>query len=338
MKKIDGYQTMETEGILLNANESYKNISNDIIKEIQEEMGHLMFNRYPEDSNQKLVEAYAKYIKKDPACIMAGNGSDEMLGTMIGLTMKEGKKLFTLSLDFSMYDYYASMHNGTMLKYPLGVEECFDVDDFIAMGKENQVDLILFSNPNNPTGKVIAQKDLLKIVEAFPDIYVIIDEAYADFDDTTMLDYIDTYKNLLVTRTLSKAFALAGIRCGFLIGNQKTMEIIKPYKVPYNVNCMTQLVGSIVLKHSDEVLANIEEIKVARDALYAEYLKLGRNDIKLYPSKTNYLYGKATNKKSFMDALKSKNIVIRDYCDDSFRITIGSKEQNQIILDVLRTF
>lgn len=338
MKKIDGYQAMETEGILLNANESYKNISDALIKEIQEEIGYVKFNRYPEDSNQQLVKAYAKYIQKDAACIMAGNGSDEMLGIMIGLTMKEGKKLFTLSLDFSMYDYYTSMHNGEMLKYPMSVEDDFDVDAFIAMGKEKQVDLILFSNPNNPTGKVILQKDLLKILEAFPDIYVIIDEAYADFDDTTMLDYIDTYKNLLVTRTLSKAFALAGIRCGFLIGNKETMEMIKPYKVPYNVNRMTQLVGSIVLQHSDEVLANIEEIKTERDALYTEYLKIGRDDIKLYPSKTNYLYGKAINKKRFMDVLKSKSIVIRDYRDDSFRITIGSKQQNQMILDVLKTF
>lgn len=338
MKKISGYNAMETEGILLNANESYKNISEPIIKEIQEAMGKLAFHRYPEDSNAELVNAYAKYIKKDADCIMAGNGSDEMLGTIIGLTMKENKKLYTLSLDFSMYDYYTSMHNGEMIKYPYGIEDEFNVDDFIKMGKEKKVDMILFSNPNNPTGKVIKQSDLIKIVEAFSDIYVIIDEAYADFDDTTMLDYIDTYQNLLVTRTLSKAFALAGIRCGFLIGNKETMKTLIPYKVPYNVNRMTQLVGTIVLQHTDEILANIQEIKAERDALYEEYLKLDRKDITLYPSKTNYLYGTSTNKDKFMNALKAKNIVIRNYNDDSFRITIGSKEQNQMIFDVLKTF
>lgn len=338
MKKISSYSAMETEGILLNANESYKNLSEGLIKEIQEAMGSVLFHRYPEDSNKELVEAYASYIKKDADCIMAGNGSDEVLGTIIGLTMKEGKKLYTLSLDFSMYDYYTSMHNGEMLKYPYAIDSEFNVDDFIKMGKDNEVDMILFSNPNNPTGKVIAQSDLIKIVEAFPDIYVIIDEAYADFDDTTMLDYIETYKNLLVTRTLSKAFALAGIRCGFMIGHKETMNMIKAYKVPYNVNRMTQLVGTIVLKHTDEIVANINEIKAERDAFYAEYLKIDRDDIVLYPSHTNYLYGKSTRKEAFMNALKEKNIVIRDYSDDSFRITIASKEINQMILDVLKSF
>lgn len=338
MKKINNYLAMETEGILLNANESYKNLSEKIIEEIQVAIGHVLFHRYPEDSNQELVNAYATYIKKDAECIMAGNGSDEMLGTIIGLTMKEGKKLYTLSLDFSMYDYYTSMHNGEMLKYPYSIDEEFDVDDFIKVGKDNKVDMILFSNPNNPTGRVIAQKDLIKIVEAFDDIYVIIDEAYADFDDTTMLDYIDTYKNLLVTRTLSKAFALAGIRCGFMIGNKEVIKTIKAYKVPYNVNRMTQLVGTIVLQHTDEILENIEEIKRERDAFYDAYLKINRDDIQLYPSHTNYLYGKSKNKNAFLKALKEKNIVIRNYDDDSFRITIGSNKMNQIILDVIKSF
>lgn len=338
MKTINTYQAMETSGILLNANESYKNIDNMIIKEIQEAMGNVLFHRYPDDNSTELIEAYSKYIHVDSECIMAGNGSDEMLGTIIGLEIKENKKLYTLSPDFSMYDYYVSMHNGKMIKYQCNVEDDFDVNQFIACGKENKVDMILFSNPNNPTGKVIPQQDLIKIIEAFSNIYVVVDEAYSDFDDTTMLDYINQYPNLLVTRTLSKAFALAGIRCGFLIGNKQTIAKIKPYKVPYNVNRLTQLVGTIALKYVDKVKENIAEIKKERDHLYQQYLLLHREDVKLYPSKTNYLYGVSANKDRLMEAFKQQGIIVRQYQDGSFRITIGSPEQNKRVLEVLKTF
>ncbi|NBK97930.1 MAG: histidinol-phosphate aminotransferase family protein [Erysipelotrichia bacterium] len=338
MKTINTYQAMQSEGILLNANESYKNIEKVVVDEIKEAITTLNFHRYPEDRSMHLVKAYANYINKKKDCIIAGNGSDEMLGLLIGLNIKEGKKLYTFSLDFSMYDYYVSMHNGEVVKYAWKMEEDFDVDDFIRVGKMNQVDMIVFSNPNNPTGRVIAQEDLLKIVEAFADIVVVIDEAYADFDETTMLDYIESYPHLFVTRTLSKAFALAGIRCGFLIAQQATIKKILPYKVPYNVNAMTQLVGSIVLKHSDLIRANIEEIKKARDHFYKQFQTLNKKEITLYPSKTNYLYGTSSRKADFMRCLQEKQIVIRDYHDDSFRITIGSTQQNQLVLDVIENF
>lgn len=338
MKKVNSYTAKNTQGILLNANESNINISEAAIKKIQEAILSIPFHRYPDDESKPLIDAYAQYIQKDAGCIIAGNGSDEMLGMMIGITVSEGKTLYTLAPDFSMYDYYTSMYHGDILKYPYAVDNEFDVDAFIAMGKKNSVALIVFSNPNNPTGKTISQKDIIKIIEAFPDIYVIVDEAYAEFDECTMLDHIDLYPNLLITRTLSKAFALAGIRCGFLIGSKDTINKLKPYKVPYNVNRLTQMVGTIVLQQIDEIKTNIEKVKAEREAFYQSYLALDCQDVTLYPSKANYLYGKATHKTAFLEALKAKNITIRNYEDDSFRITVGTKEQNQLILDILKDF
>lgn len=338
MKKIDTYQAIQQNGILLNANESSKNLADNILKEIQEAIVKIDFNRYPDDHCESLCKAYAKYVKLDPKQVMVGNGSDEMLGLLIGLNISSNKKLYTLSPDFSMYDYYVGMHNGTMLKYKKGVDDHFDVDDFIAYGKENEVDMVLFSNPNNPTGKVLPQETLCKIVESFADKYVIIDEAYVEFDESSMLTYLNRYENLLITRTLSKAFSLAGIRCGFLLGNIQTMTKLKPFKVPYNVNSVTQCVAEIVLSHQDEIIKEINQIKQRREKMYQAYKELKRDDITLYESKANFFYGKSRKKKKLMQAFQQAGIVIRDYDDDSFRISIGSDEENQKVLEVLKNF
>ncbi len=329
-----GYTVSQQEGILLNANESYKNIDQDIIEEMMNELAKVDFHRYPDDSCTKVKEAYAQYCKVDANQIIVGNGSDEMLGLLIGLQIENGKKLYTLSYDFSMYDYYVAMHNGEVVKYGWELEEEFDVDDFIRVGLENEVSMILFSNPNNPTGRVIPQEDLCKIVEAFSNAYVVIDEAYGDFDDTTMLDYIEKYDNLIVTRTLSKAFALAGVRCGFLIAKQTTIDKIAPYKVPYNVNTLTQVSASVALKYSERMKTAIAQIKQERDRLYQDVLALNKEGLRLYPSKTNYLFGYCDAIEKLQKLFEDKGIVIRYYKDGTFRITIGSTAENKMLYEV----
>ena len=99
--------------------------------------------------------------------VLAGNGSDEMLGLMIGLHIHAGDRLYTLTPDFSMYDYYVGMHDGAIVRFERGADTPFDVDAFIARGREADVRMVLFSNPNNPTGQIIRKKDLCRIVEAF---------------------------------------------------------------------------------------------------------------------------------------------------------------------------
>lgn len=332
------YVVKQNEGILLNANENFRNLKKEIIDEIVQEISTLSFHRYPDDEMLSLLEAYGEYVNLPSSQILAGNGSDELLGLLIGLNISKGKNLYTMTPDFSMYDYYVSMHDGEIVKYENKAEDIFDVDAFIAYGKEKKVDLILFSNPNNPTGKIISEEEICKIVEAFKDIVVIVDEAYGEFSEVSMISYVNTYENLLVTRTLSKAFASAGIRCGFLMGSKSLMNKIRPYKVPYNVNSLTQIAAKIILKHTEEMKKDVVEVKKERDALYEEYTKLNREDLILYPSNANYLYGKSLNKEKLLNAFAKENIQIRNYQENDFRITIGSKEENKKVLSILKNF
>lgn len=337
MKDIQTYEAKKQEGILLNANELYQNLSTVIMEEIKEAVTNIAFHRYPDANNTELIQSYAKVMNLREDKILAGNGSDEMLGLLIGYFLGKDKKLFTLDPDFSMYDYYATMHEADIIKFPCNEDGSFDVDQFIEQGRELGVHMILFSNPNNPSGHLLNRKNLDKIICSFPGIPVIIDEAYAEFGNESMLQCVDQYQNLYVTRTLSKAYGLAGARLGFLISNQENIAVLKPNVVPYNISSIAQKVGSIVLEHAKEFHPIVKQTIEERDNMYEKLKHMKR--VRFYPSQANYLYGTCAEKAQLLQAFDKHQIVIRDYAGkDTFRITIGSKEENKLVLEVLAQF
>ena len=337
MKNIETYEARANGKIMLNANELYRNISSDIVKELQDAVAEVALHRYPDETSRELREAYAQVKKLSVDQLLAGNGSDEMLGLMIGYFLGKGKKLLTLQPDFSMYDYYASMHESEIVKFACEEDGSFSIADFIEFGREHHVDMVLFSNPNNPSGHFVSNKELCRIVEAFPRIPVVVDEAYGEFARESMLDHINTYNNLYVTRTLSKAFGLAGARLGFLISNAANIQALQPYMVPYNVNCLSQKAGVIVLRHAAEYELLVEEIQLERDMLYHKLKQL--KSMKFYPSQANYVYGRSKQKQAILQALNNEGIVIRNFENtDSFRITVGSPSENAAVLTTLQKF
>lgn len=335
MKDIKTYTAQNNQGTLLNANENPENLNRQIVKEISEAIAEIDFNRYPDDDMSELKKAYGEYISLSPDQIIVGNGSDEMLGLLINLTLGEGKKLYTMEQDFSMYDYYASMQGAEIVRFPITANDMFDVDEFIRFGKKNDIDMIIFSNPNNPTGRQIKNGSIIKTLESFQDIKVVVDEAYAEFCNVNMLPYLDLYPNLLITRTLSKAYGLAGVRCGFLLGNKELIKEIAPYKVPYNVNVLTQLTALITLQYKDLMYAGIERIKSLRDTMYMEYLMNKPQKVTLYPSAANYFYGVCEDKEKLLQVMEENNIVIRNFDGNSFRISVGNEEDNKRVIELL---
>ena len=333
MKKVEGYSGRQEGTIMLNANELSFDMCQNYMDEIIVCLKELSLNRYPDTTNQVVIDAYANAMNLDPKMILAGNGSDEMLGFLVGSFLGKDKTLYTLAPDFSMYDYYCGMHDASIVKYQCAKDGSWSVDAFIAQGKEIQPQMILFSNPNNPSGYAMDCASLCKLLEAFPNIPIIIDEAYGEFNEETMLAYLNQYANLYVTRTLSKAYGLAGARIGFLISNVTNMEHLRPQVVPYNVNSFTQMVASIVLKHHQDYAVQIAQVKTMRDEMY-ERLK-GLQNITIYSSKANYLFGRCNNKEQMLKAFEAEGIVIRNYGDDSFRITIGLPVENEKVCSIL---
>ena len=335
MKKIESYTAHKQEGILLNANENSNNVSSTLLEEMKKGMEDVLFNRYPDDDCTELLEAYSKYVHIDANQILCGNGSDQMLGLMIGYYLGKGKTLYTIRPDFSMYDYYATSYEANILKYECEEDGSFDIDSFIEMGLKNDVKLVIFSNPNNPTGHFLSNEECIKIVEGFKGIPVIVDEAYVEFAKESMVSFVNQYDNLFVTRTLSKAFGFAGMRCGFLCGPKQAMRELKASKVPYALSSLTMKLSTILLSHVDEYKQSIVDIKKRRDALISKPYK----KIKIYPSQGNFVMVRTEDNDVCLKLFEENNIVLRTYKNcDYFRITIGNEEEMKIVESILDAY
>lgn len=338
MKKIESYTAAAKEGLLLNANELSVSFSKTIRDELKAAIDEIPFNRYPDPEETELLEAYGKVIGFTPSHLLAGNGSDQMLGYLIGTFLGKGKKLFTLQPDFSMYDYYASSYEAEVSRFRENKDGTYDLNAFIEAAEKEKPDMILFSNPNNPGGQCLNPEEVEKILQAFPDIPVVIDEAYIEFSDVPGAEkLIDVYPNLFITRTLSKALGAAGLRVGFLIGSEKVMADLKKNFVPYALNRLSMKAAVIALKHRDEYEPLIETIKAEREKMLEKSRTL--KHLVLYPSQANYLHGRCDDKKLLLSLFEKKHIVIRNYNDeDTFRISIGLPDENEQVWNVLKEY
>ncbi|MGL5353906.1 MAG: histidinol-phosphate transaminase [Clostridium sp.] len=340
MKEVNVYSNVaNVKGVRLNGNESYISLDEKNTFKIMTAMKNIELNRYPDTEGLKVREAYSKYANVKAENIIMGNGSDEMLSLVIGSTIGKGKKLLTLNPDFSMYDFYVTLNDGEIIKHKVNEDGSFNVQDFIMTGIVNNVDLIMFSNPNNPTGFAVSSENIIDILKAFPNKKVVIDEAYYEFNKESVVNYINEYKNLIVTRTLSKAWGLAAIRVGFLIANEELVKELNNYKVPYNVNSLSQVVAENMLQNIERVRINSDVIIKEREKLFSK-LKVLQDEssleIKFYKSCANYIYGRTNYKDALIKALNNKGIVIRDFNDNSFRITVGSEFENNKVVETIR--
>jgi histidinol-phosphate aminotransferase len=325
--------------IKLDSNEIYLEMDQNILMKMKSCLTSIDLHRYPTNEMKTIRELYANYANTKSKNIIVGNGSDEVLELVIGKVINKGKKALTLGPDFVMYDFFVSRFGGELKKYEISKSMNFNIDEFIKIGKQENVDLIIFSNPNNPTGIGIELEDIIQILEAFKKAVVIVDEAYYEFYGKTMIPYINEYKNLMITRTLSKAWGLASLRVGFLITHEDNINSLLNHKVPYSISSFSQNLASIVLKYPENVVKNAKQIIEQREELYENLKEVEKNaamNIEFHPSKGNYIYGRTPHKEALIKGLEDNGIVIRNFSDDTFRITVGSPMQNRKVVDAIK--
>lgn len=325
--------------IKLDANEIFMNIDDNVIMKMKSSLSGIELYRYPENEMKAIRELYGKYAEVDPENVIVGNGSDEVLELIIGKVVKPESKILTLGPDFVMYDFFGKRFRGELIKYNIGSSMSFNVDEFIKLGKENDVEIIIFSNPNNPTGINITAEDIIKILKSFENTTVVVDEAYYEFNGESMIPYINDYSNLFVTRTLSKAWGLAALRVGFIISSKENIRDLLNYKVPYTISSYSQKVAEIALKYPKIIKENTEIIIKEREALYEKLKEIEKNaamKIEFFKSKGNFIFGKTYHKDALIKGLESHNIYIRNFNDDSFRITVGSPRENRKVIEAIK--
>ncbi|MDO4663619.1 MAG: histidinol-phosphate transaminase [Erysipelotrichaceae bacterium] len=338
------YQAHAQQGMLLNANECSNEPAQVVLDQIAQDLkaGHL--NRYPDDQATALAQQFAKLYDLDANGILVGNGSDATLQMMINSLCRQDRPLVTLKPDFGMYDFYASAMQSRVYAYQTKWQGEFDVEAFVQFAKEKQAGLVLFSNPNNPTGHQVDRQTLLQMAKVLDPIVLAVDEAYMDFSDQSLLDQVQSLQNVIVTRTLSKAWGLAGIRCGFLVTNEKLASELAKWRVVYSVSTLDQIAAKAGLAHpevKDEYVACIQQ-ETKRIAKTLEQVK----NLKVGPMHANFYAISFVDEQGNLDLKRNEqleqsfvqqNIQLRTWLShERIRITIGLPEQNDLVLKLIQ--
>lgn len=326
-----------TYNVKLDANESFLSFPEELRPELIDSVVKVLYNRYPDPDSEEICRLYGNYCGVNSKYIMAGNGSDEIIQILVNGFLSCGDAVLTVKPDFSMYKFYASLIGAYVIEYDMGEDLKFNVEEFVKLAKDEEAKLIIFSTPNNPTGGIMKREDILYIVEN-TDALVVVDEAYYEFCGETVVDCIEKYENLAVLRTCSKAMALAAARVGFIIAGELIIENFKKVKPPFNVNSLSQAAASVILSKPEIIKSSVEKIISERDYLYEKLSdfqnKVGVENFKVYPTKSNFIYIKAAEADRIFEGLKKKAIAVRCF-GSNLRINAGSREENDICMAAL---
>lgn len=325
--------------IRLDANESCFNLPDDIIEDIKKIVADIDYNRYPDPYATELCKAFADYYEINPENVTAFNGSDELITLLMTTFMMSGDTLVTVEPDFSMYRFYASLAELNCISASKNEDLSVDIDAVIKTVNENNAKGVIFSNPCNPTSKGINKDDIIKLITSV-DALVILDEAYMDFWDKSILNLVNDYDNLIIMRTASKAVGMASIRLGFAVTNKVNSNALKAVKSPYNVNTISQKIGALLYKNKEFLQNRRNTIVSLRKSLYNSLKEVEKefpNKIKIVDGCSNFIFIKTPIGKDIFDFFLSNKTAIR-YMGDYLRITAGTENENKIVVELLREF
>jgi len=274
--------------------------------------------------------------------VLLTNGMDEALSILFAtyLDGEEGGTGELLFADptFVMYPTLGHALGAKVVRVRSGEDLALPVGDLLAQISPN-TRVVAIANPNNPTGLAARRADLLKIAEAAPDAAVLIDEAYAEFCGETLIENLASHPNLFVGRTFSKAYGLAGLRLGVLIGPAEQIGLMRRFGEPFNVNSVVLACLEAALGDQKFVSDHVAQVRAGRDRLQGLFEELG---LRFWPSQTNFVLVRiGAQAKEFVESMQRRGILVRDSCgnpgcEGCVRITIGTPAQMDAVLPAIR--
>ncbi len=333
IRTLEPYVTNPTVcSVKLDANEGDKDLYLDLLKKLGN--SDLKLNYYPDDSYTELKKEINNYVGYEPKNITVGNGSSELLDLCVKTFLDKDEMILSLDPTFSMYSIYAQVFSAKYVGAKTEDDFKLNVDSIIEDIQKNSPKLIILCNPNNPTGSVLTKEEVRKIVKS-TDALIALDEAYMEFGDESLIDEVMNYDNLLIVKTLSKAFSLAGIRMGYIVANEDIINSIEKVRAPYNLNSLSTYIATEALRQKDRMYDYVKSIKEEREKMYKTLIDLG---VKAYKSSANFIFFKS-DIEDLQKKLIQKDVLIRKFSsklEGFYRVSIGTKEQNQKFLEALK--
>lgn len=296
-------------------------------------------NRYPDPFQQKLKNKVAGMKLLNPSQVFIGNGSDEVVDLAFRIFCEPGKdKALSFSPSYGMYEVLAAINNVELMYVPLSDSFQIDLQKTEPFLKEENIKLIFICSPNNPSGNTMRREDVELILKRFSGI-VIVDEAYIDFAESpSLISLLDSYKNLIVSQTMSKARGLAGARVGMAFANEAIISYFNKTKLPYNVSLLNQEAAYKALSNQTVFEERKNQILEERNQLEKRLNNLSLVK-KIYPSDANFLLVEVTDSNRVYKSLLAQKIVIRNrnnQVKNCVRITVGSPTENQQLIKALK--
>ena len=322
------------------ARDEYSGVEASVFLDANENPYNTPNNRYPDPLQRKLKSLIAPLKGVKMENIFLGNGSDEAIDLVFRAFCRPGvDNVVAIDPTYGMYQVCAEVNDVEYRKILLDVYYQFKASSLLSAIDEN-TKAIFVCSPNNPTGNSLCRKEIESLLNRF-DGLVIVDEAYIDFSSSeSLLKDLDKYPNLIVLQTFSKAWGCAAIRLGMAFASPEIIAIFNKIKYPYNVNRLTQEEAIRVLQHPEQIKEWVNTLLEERTRVMEEFVKLPCC-VRVFPTDANFFLAKVYEATQIYNYLVSEGIIVRNrtnvaLCNDCLRITIGTKEENDALLDALR--
>ncbi|MGH3331666.1 MAG: histidinol-phosphate transaminase [Nocardioidaceae bacterium] len=318
--------------VALNVNENPYGPSEAVVADVAAAVADVTrtLNRYPDREFTELRAGLAEYLGHGvtPDQVWAANGSNEVMLQLLQAFGGPGRVAVSFAPTYSMYPEYA---RDAMTGWVVGHREsdfALDVPHALDVIAEHRPTVVLLPSPNNPTGTALPLDTVKAVCEAAPGV-VVIDEAYGEFrraGTPSALELLPTTPNLVVTRTMSKAFALAGARLGYLAASTEICDALRVVRLPYHLSAVTQAVATVALRHAKELLARVDDLRAERDATVTWLREQG---LTVAESDANFcLFGTFADRHAVWQGLLGRGVLIRETGPDGWlRVSVGTPEE-----------
>ena len=335
---LKAYHVAPAEGMVkLDAMENPYPLPEKTRRELADVLARLDLNRYPDPSAPKLRALIARKMGVPTGMeVMLGNGSDDLIQIVTLALAKPGAVMMYPGPTFVMYAMNATFFGLRAVAAGLREDFSLDAQAFIRAVTEHNPALVYIAYPNNPTGVLYLEAEVLKIIEACPGL-VVLDEAYHVFAQKTFMPQLERFPNLVVMRTVSK-LGLAGIRLGYLAARPQWVEQFNKVRQVYNVNVLTQAAATFMLERLDVLEEQAARIRVERDVLGKALRALP--GVTVFPSQANFFLIRVRDADRTFEALKRQGVLVRNLnspaLSNCLRVTVGTPEENRILVNALR--
>lgn len=334
---LKAYHVPPSKGMVkLDAMENPYALPEPMRKELAAVLARVDLNRYPEPTPHRLIALLKEKMHVPPGMeVLLGNGSDELIQMITMAIAKPGAVLMYPGPSFVMYAMNATFFGLKPVSAGLREDYSLDREAFVTAMREHRPAVVYLAYPNNPTGVLYGEEDIVAILRAAPGL-VVVDEAYHAFAQKTFMQRLPEFSNLLVLRTVSK-IGLAGIRLGYLAGRREWLEQLDKVRSPYNINVLTEAAAIFLLERLEVLDRQAERIRADRAELGKALAQLP--GVEVFPTQANFFLMRVPDAARTFEALKSQGVLVKQLhpgLKNCLRITVGTPDENRILLSALK--